>query len=318
VERNSRPAAFGGPAFEPRPGALSDELGGLWAACGQADEVSPLQAVLLHRPGPEIQAADPDRALQLATVDWHRARVQHDALAEAFRARGVAVYLVAPPAAPPPNQVFAADLLWMTPEGAVLARPAARVRAGEERWVARRLAELGIPIRLSVGGRGRFEGADAAWLDPGNVLLARGLRTDAHGADQVAGLLTGMGVRVHRVELPEGCMHLMGQLRFLDRRRAAAWLGRLPDSAQAALGACGYEIVWMPDEAELSGGSALNFVTLAPGEILMPAGNPRSVAFFEGLSVTCHQVQVDELAKAAGGIGCMTGVIQRSSGWVAG
>jgi len=42
--------------------------------------------------------------------------------------------------------MFVSDLMFMTPEGAVLARPASTVRAGEERWVARRLAELGVPI----------------------------------------------------------------------------------------------------------------------------------------------------------------------------
>ena len=40
-----------------------------------------------------------------------------------------------------PNLMFCADLFVMTPQGAILARPASDVRAGEERWVARGLAE---------------------------------------------------------------------------------------------------------------------------------------------------------------------------------
>ena len=45
-----------------------------------------------------------------------------------------------------PNLMFVADLMFMTPEGAILGRPASTVRTGEERFVARRLAELGIAI----------------------------------------------------------------------------------------------------------------------------------------------------------------------------
>ena len=39
-------------------------------------------------------------------------------------------------------------------------------------FVARRLADLGIPILRTIRGSGTFEGADAAWLDPHTLLLA--------------------------------------------------------------------------------------------------------------------------------------------------
>jgi N-dimethylarginine dimethylaminohydrolase len=48
--------------------------------------------------------------------------------------------------------MFMADLMFMTPEGMILARPASDVRAGEERQAARKLAELGIPIVRSISG----------------------------------------------------------------------------------------------------------------------------------------------------------------------
>jgi N-dimethylarginine dimethylaminohydrolase len=207
--------------------------------------------------------------------------------------------------------MFVADLLFMTPEGAVLGRPASTVRAGEERFVARRLAELGIPILRTVRGTGTFEGADAAWLNPGTVLLATGLRTNAEGATQVTALLREMGVEVIQVGLPYGAMHLMGQLRFADRDLAIAWPGRVPFAAVDALRACGYAVLFLPDEDEAKHGMALNFVTLGPRQILMAAGNRATQAFLEESGITCHTVQVDELVKAAGGIGCLTGVLER-------
>jgi N-dimethylarginine dimethylaminohydrolase len=82
----------------------------------------------------------------LARLDVEKARCQHEALAQAYIQAGVKVFYVEPGEASLPNQMFVSDLMFMTPEGAVLARPASTVRAGEERWVARRLAELGVPI----------------------------------------------------------------------------------------------------------------------------------------------------------------------------
>jgi arginine deiminase len=305
-------AAYGGPGWSPRTASLQQEIGRLWGRCGVATEWSPLQAVLLHRPGDELrEAVDPDRSQMLDAVDTVRAGEQHDALAQAYRDAGVIVHYVEPAASPPPNLMFVADLLFMTPEGAILGRPASTVRAGEERLVARRLAELGIPILRSVRGTGTFEGADAAWIDPQTVLLATGLRTNAAGATQVASLLHEMDVQVIPVGLPYGTMHLMGQLRFADRDLAIAWPGRVPHAAVEALRARGYLVLFLPDQGEAERRMALNFVTLGPREILMAAGNPITQAFYEDAGIACRTVQVDELVKAVGGIGCLTGVLER-------
>jgi N-dimethylarginine dimethylaminohydrolase len=247
----------------------------------------------------------------LAALDVAVAQRQHDGIVETFRRAGVTVHYVEPLQTVPPNLMFVADLMFMTPEGAILGRPASTVRAGEERFVARRLAELGIPILLSVHGEGTFEGADAAWLDSGTILLATGLRTNAEGAAQVASLLRGMGVEVNQVGLPYGTMHLMGQLRFADRDLAVAWPGRVPYGAIEALRDRGFRVLFLPDEQEAIHGMALNFVTLGPRSVLMPAGNSVTQSFYEAQGIDCETVNVDELLQAAGGIGCLTGVLRR-------
>jgi arginine deiminase len=305
--------AHGGPGWKPRSTQLREELGYLWVGCGVDSEWGPLKSVLLHRPGREVDAvaADPRGSLMLEVPDPTALQVQHDALAQRFRADGVAVHYVDPPVLPPPNQLFAADLMVMTPEGAILGRPASLIRAGEERWVARALADLGVPILRSVRGAGTFEGADLMWLTPKAALLARGLRTNAEGAAQVAATLREMGVEVLQTDLPPGTMHLMGQLRIMDSDLALAWQGRLPVDAVEVLEALGFAVHFIPHEEEARRGFALNAVTLGPRRILMPAGNPVSQAFFEELEVECVTVEVSELGKAAGSIGCLTGVLER-------
>jgi arginine deiminase len=305
-------AAYGGPGWSPRTASLREEMASVWSACAVSTEWSPLRAVLLHRPGVELEAAaDPDSSQMLAPLDAAVAQKQHDALAQAYRDLGVQVHYVDPPEEPPPNLMFVADLLFMTPEGAILGRPASTVRAGEERLVARRLAELGIPILRSVRGSGTFEGADAAWIDPQTVLLATGLRTNHEGAAQVTSLLQEMAVDVIPVGLPYGTMHLMGQLRFADRDLAFAWPGRVPHAAVEALRARGYTVLFLPHETEARHGMALNFVTLGPRRILMAAGNPSTRAFYGEAGIDCLTVGVDQLVKAAGGIGCLTGILHR-------
>jgi arginine deiminase len=312
ITHKVKTAAYGGEGWSPRSLELRREIGEVWSSCGIETEWAPLKAVLLHRPGEELDGLpDPDAVQMLAPVDAARVRQQHDLLAQAYRHAGVVVHYVEPDTTPTPNQMFVADLMVMTPEGAIVGRPASTVRAGEERFVARRLAALGIPILRTVRGRGTFEGADAAWIDPQTVLLATGLRTNAEGADQVTALLHEMGVEVVRVGLPYGTMHLMGQLRFADRDLAVAWPGRVPYAAVGALRGRGYTVLFLPSEEEAVEGFALNFVTLGPRRILMTAGNPITQAFYEDAGITCHTVEMDELLKAAGGIGCLTGILER-------
>ncbi|MEM7031044.1 MAG: arginine deiminase family protein [Chloroflexota bacterium] len=306
-------AAYGGEGWSPRTATHFQEIGKIWGSCGIENEWCRLKAVLLHRPGDELQASidDPDAVQMLAPLDISLAQAQHDGIAQAYQAAGVQVHYIEPVGTPTPNQMFAADLMFMTPEGVILARPASTVRAGEERWVARRLADLGIPIMGVLRGNGTFEGADAMWLDSHTVILGRGLRTNVDGAKQVSDILNAMGVTVVQVDLPFGTMHLMGMLRIVDQNLAIAWPKRLALAGVEALRERGYQVAFLPDEDEATLNGSFNIVTLGPRKILMAAGSPVVQSFYESLDIECITVPVDELRKAAGAIGCLTGVVER-------
>jgi N-dimethylarginine dimethylaminohydrolase len=148
-------------------------------------------------------------------------------------------------------------------------------------------------------------------LGPDAALVATGLRTNTEGAAQVGDLLWEMGIEVVPVGLPYGAMHLMGTLRFVGPDLAIAWPGRVPYAAVEALRGRGFRVLFLPAFPGEEQRAALNFVTLGPRRILMPAGHPRSLAFLEEAGIECRTVVVDELLKAAGGIGCLTGVLER-------
>ena len=309
-------ATFGGEGWSPRTKTLAQEMGALWGDWGQNLEWAPLKAVLLHRPGPEVDGlTDPDAVQMLDTIDVRQFRREHEAMAEAFRHSGVGVHYLDPGEPVTPNNIFCADLFFMTPEGAILARPASTVRAGEERLVARRLAALDVPILMSVHGDGVFEGADAVWIDEGTAIVATGLRTNESGANQVEWALRSIGADVVRVDLPYGSMHLMGTLRLAGPEIAIGYPGRTPHRAVRALHERGYSVLWAPDMEEI-GRLALNFVPLGPNKILMAANCPSTQAMYERAGIECITVEIGELGKAAGGMGCLTGILKREKGVV--
>jgi arginine deiminase len=308
----SKASAYGGPGWSPRTDSLRDEIGTLWSSCGINSEWAPLKAVLLHRPGAEFaDITNPDEIQMLEIPNVEKIQRQHDAIAQAYRKAGISVMYVKPNVTPPPNTIFVADLMFMTPEGVILARPASTVRAGEERFVARCLADIGIPIVSSIRGRGTFEGADAMWVNPNCVIVGTGQRTNQEGATQITSTLKQMEVEVIIVNLPLGAMHLMGSLRFVDENLAICWPSKTPYAALNALRDRGYEVLLAPDEGELVQGMALNYVSLGPRKTLMAAGNPATQSFYEEIGIQCRLVEINEIMKAAGGIGCLTGIIER-------
>jgi N-dimethylarginine dimethylaminohydrolase len=233
-------------------------------------------------------------------------------MAAAYEAHGVAVHLVENGRLDKPNSFFLRDLMLMTPEGAIITRPASTVRAGEERLVAEALGRLGVPILMTVHGSGTFEGADVSWVNEELCFLAEGLRTNEEGANQVERMLFEIGVKdVVRVGLPYGAMHLDGLLNFVDRDCAVVWARRTPFKIVQTLKQRGFRILEVADEQEAQSCLPMNFVALKPGEILMPTGGDRMRAVYEMAGITCHQVDISELIKAGGGIHCMTAFLKR-------
>jgi N-dimethylarginine dimethylaminohydrolase len=306
-------AAFGGNGWSPRIKSHASEIGDIWTGCGLDSEWKPLKTVLVHPPGPELSVSrDQVNAFQLAeAVDVSKAREEHDHMVEIYRENHVQVQMLTPGPPVLPNQLYCADLVAMTPQGAILARPASTVRAGEERWVAQTLGMLGIPVLKTLTGTATFEGADLMWLDAGTAVIGRGLRTNPAAIDQISSLLSEIGITTLAFDLPFGTMHFMGMLRIVDKDLAFVWPRRTPYALVTALKDRGFQVNSLPSEAEAVSGMAFNFVVLGPRKIMLPAGNSETIAAYQDLGIHCIPVPVDELQKANGAVGCMTGILHR-------
>lgn len=308
-------SAYGGGSWVQRRRQHVEELGDLWSSYRIDSEWRELRAVLVHRPGEELLKSlnDPQKSLMLEPVDLEIACREHDAMCEAYRAAGVDVHHVLPASIPTPNQMFCADLFAMTPQGAIVARPAGEARAGEERHVARRLADLGVSILKTLTGDATFEGADLAWLDERTAMIGRGHRTNQAAIDQITRVLAEIECETIAVDLPFGTMHFMGMLRIADENLAFCWPRRTPLATVRALQERGYEVAFPPCRDDAPSYRAMNFVTLGPRRMLMSAGLEEYQRFFESFGIDCLTVQTDELSKAAGSMGCLTGILARDT-----
>ena len=304
-------SAHGGDGWQARAASLASEIGTVWSSAGVTTEVGRLRKVLLHRPGPEIAGiTDPAPVLWNELLEAELATHQHDLLAETYRKLGVEVVYMQPGDKATPNLYFARDLFYDT-QGAIISRMASAVRAGEERIAAAALTAAGVPILMSVHGSGTFEGADIVYLDEGVVLVAYGMRSNREGCRQVAMMLREIGLEPVIVEMPYGTGHIDGGLSVIDKRKAIVRPYHCPYGAIEQLQRLGYELIEVPDEGETAAGMAINLVPVAPGVLVMPAGNPKTQRALEQRGIECHPVEVAELQKGGGAVHCMSGVIWR-------
>lgn len=311
---SERSATLGGTGWQPRLSVHRDEFGPdrPWTACGYRSEVGTLRSVLLARPPDSLSAVmDPASALFDRHVDVVRMRAQAELVADAYRSAGVQVHLTDPGPLAPPNIVFLRDLFFVTPEGAVIGRTAAAQRSGEERYAAAALAAIGIPILRTVTGGATFECADALWLDPANVMVGIGFRTSRAGAAVLAEVLAPQGVTVIPVPLEPGVQHLLGSLAFLDRDLVALAGWMASPELRGLLRDFGYRAIELEPTPDVVVGRGMNVVALSPGRVLMPARADSILRRFRAAEVDVVQVEVREYLAAAGGVGCLTGILHR-------
>src|SRR5690554_6474834 len=125
-----------GERWFPSEKSFSDEVKELWGDWYCDSEVGKLRAVLLHRPGKEIDHITEDNFSQYrfrGSIHSERARRQHDMLAKMYKQHGVDVYYVENQRIDRPNAMYLRHLMLMTPEGAIICRPAIPSRRGEEK-----------------------------------------------------------------------------------------------------------------------------------------------------------------------------------------
>lgn len=166
-----------GERWFPSETKFSDEMKNLWGNWYCDSEIGKLRDVLLRRPGKEIEIVNESNYSEFrwkAPMNVEIARQEQDNLAQIYRNNGVRVHYVQEQRDDRPNAMYMRDLVFMTPEGAIVCRPGIAARRGEERYAAKALSDLGVPIVRTINGEGFFDGACAMWVDRHTVILGSG------------------------------------------------------------------------------------------------------------------------------------------------
>jgi N-dimethylarginine dimethylaminohydrolase len=312
-------SAYQGRGWKPRTAGMSLELARAGAPRVNS-EYKRLKAVLLYCPGREmLEIKDPNAAQHLARIAPRKIRREYGKLAAILKKHGVAVRMIPTRTLTGGglpgkyNLMYVRDLFINTMEGAVIARMASTVRAGEEKFAAAALAGLGMPILGSIAGKGLFEGADALWLDERTVLCGTGNRTNSEGFRQLRALLALQGVSALNAELPGGVQHLLGLLQIVDRKLALVRVQKATGRIRAILKKNKFTVIPVPETDEVWRHQGMNIITIAPRTIIMPSGCPGLKALYRkaGLTVTA-EVEISQLVNGAGGLACATGILARA------
>ena len=231
-----------------------------------------------------------------------------------YRDHGIRVHYVEEQRTDKPNALFMRDLCFMTPEGAIVTRPAMEARRGEEKAVAKALANLGVPIVRTITGSATFEGAMCMWIDRKTVVLASGVRTNREGYEMMEYELRRMGVtEILHMQIPYGHAHIDGNLNFASHEVAAIHPAQVPYDVCDALKKKGFKLIECPSRLEAKETFGINFVAIKPGLIVMPAGNERLQELLEQNGIEVIAVELDEIMKGYGAIHCCTAFLKRES-----
>ena len=227
------------------------------------------------------------------------ARVQHAALSSLLANRGVGLIDIGEFPGHP-NSVFTRDMAVGTPKGYIRASMGIPTRVGEDRRMADALDRLGEPFVGAIQPPGIVEGGDVVLAGP-VAFVGQTKRTNPEGIRQLTDLFDRMGVEVRVCRLPEAYLHLdqaiglLGPDRLMVCRNLFSWeLFR------------GYQTVLMPGQC-----FNVNFICLAPDEIIVPAANLPLIDAAEENNFLAHILDLSEFAKGTGGPNCLIMPIER-------
>lgn len=315
IDETKTEASFdplGGDRWFPLETTFEEEMKERWGDWGCHSETDELKAVLMRRPGKEVEDFDYREVRFRSNIDPVLFRQQHDALADFYRSQGITVHYVEDQRDDKPNALFMRDQVLMTPEGAILCRAAMASRRGEEVAIAKTLGNLGIPIVRTINGDGYFEGANLMWIDRKTVILAGGARANKSGLDQVTYELKRMGVtEIIYMQTPCGQAHIDGVLNIASDGVIYFYPPQVPYDVVDTLKKKGFKALECNVASECKESFGVNFVAIRPGEVVMPSGNPYSQALLEKNGIKVHTLDFSEVVKAWGGMHCCTAFLKR-------
>ena len=279
-------------------------------AFGVRSMVAPLRRVAVRPPAPR---GDYPAAHWAQPLDLERLASQHAAFVALLERLGCQVDVL-DPAEDMPDACFVYDPAFVVGDGVIELRGAKVVRAGEPPLLAVQLEDLGVPIVGRLTAPATADGGDMFWLDETTLAVGRTYRTNSAAHDQLRAILEPSGITVESFDMPhdlgpEYCLHLMSVVSPVRENLAVVYERLAPVALLQALAARGIERIPVPEEDYLSLGC--NVLAVAPGVVVIAAGNDATAKALRDHGVEVHTYEASEINKGEGGPTCLTRPILR-------
>ncbi|MGH9030010.1 MAG: dimethylarginine dimethylaminohydrolase family protein [Acidimicrobiales bacterium] len=305
-----------------------DEVEAIWGRRWGAEGIGRLREVLVSRPTDNEIRPEYSQEWQYyystasGTADLGRLRAQFDDYYQVLADNGVIVNFVEPPVPAIGAYGYLKNLVTLAGGGLVAHGGAIIHRMGLGSWQRGReviwtkaLAALGVPIYLTVHGRGVGEPGAGRWLDSKTFVFNNSVVANEEGLRQIEFVLNGLGIDMITAYSP-GWMRTTGHGN-VGTTHADMFL-MVPDQGIAVLAPQlvdyafvrelyrrDVRIIEVPVEEYWD--LAVNAVTLEAGRVVMNAGSPATLKELEAAGVEVIQVDFSESHKfAIAGLHCAT------------
>lgn len=292
---------------------------------GCTNDVGKLRAVLMHRPGEEINVVDKNKPMPeiggfgdpekgwyfmgKTPPDLAAMQAAHDAFTALLRSEGVDVILTEKAAPGALKSTFCRDSVIGVKGGAIVTRLARRARRGEELMVTQALARAGCPILGTLHGEAVFEGGGFALIDEKTAVCSLSVACNEEGIRQVEMILNSLGVELIKVPMPGYRIHIDGSFMMIDHGTAIININELPYFFIDYLKKRGINLIELPPE---DNAFSLNCLAIAPGRVVMHATRtPRLAERLDKAGITILTLDYECIELNGGGIHCSTGPLAR-------
>lgn len=305
-----------------------DEVEQIWGRPWGAEGIGKLREVLVSRP--TENETRPEYAAEwqyyystaAGNADLGRLQAQFDEYYQVLSDNGVRVNYIEPPVPAIGPYGYLKNLVTLAGGGLVVHGGAIIHRMGLGSWQRGReviwsktLAALGVPIYLTIHGRGIGEPGAGRWLDSKTFVFNNSVVANEEGLRQIEFILAGLGVELVTAYSP-GWVGTIGHGN-VGTTHADMFL-MVPDIGVVVLAPhlVDYAFVRYLKRRDIKiievpvveyWDLAVNGVTLEPGKVVMNAGSPTVIKALEREGIEVIQVDFSESHKfAIAGLHCAT------------
>ena len=191
-----------------------------------------------------------------------------------------------------PDGCFVEDTAIVTPTVAIIARPGAPSRRGEETAIEPLLAKHRPIARIVAPGS--VDGGDILAVGE-RVLIGLSSRTNEEGARQLAEILEANGMQCISLAAGDG-LHLKSSINALGGNRLL-----ITQEFSKCAELTDFEHVVIPADESYAGNSLL-----VNGRVIVPTGFPATRSLIDELGIETIDAPVSEFRKMDGGLTCLS------------